>query len=123
MAVGASIPGGHRPVTKDGYAKVAPYTGVRWENDRPVVRVRESRSCLVSIDGLPVEGIMEFTQKEFGDNLRKRFAEDLVELLSKMGHDPEWEVALGLEKSDGQVVAIEDQDDGRESRPDSELTC
>ena len=101
-----SIPGGHKPVTKDGYAKVAPYTGVRWENDRPVVRVRGQWSRLVSIDGLPVEGIMEFAQKEFGDKARKRFAEDLVELLSKMGHDPQWEVALGLEKKDGQVEQL-----------------
>ena len=49
---------------------------------------------------------MEFAQKEFGDKARKRFAEDLVELLSKMGHDPEWEVTLGLEKSDGQVEQL-----------------
>ncbi len=101
-----SIPGGHRPVTKDGYAKVAPYTGVRWENDRPVVRVGGRWSRLVSIDGLPVEGIMEFAQKEFGDRARKRFAEDLVELSSKMGHDPGWEVTLGLEKGDGQVERL-----------------
>ena len=26
-----------KPVTKDGYAKVAPFSGVRWENDRPIV--------------------------------------------------------------------------------------
>jgi CubicO group peptidase (beta-lactamase class C family) len=97
-----AIPGGHRPVTKDGYAKVAPYTGVRWEDDRPVVRVRGQWSRLVSIDGLPVDRIIEFAQREFGDKARKRFAEDLVELLSKMGHDPEWEVTLGLEKTDAE---------------------
>jgi CubicO group peptidase (beta-lactamase class C family) len=100
------IPGGHRPVTKDGYANVAPYSGVRWENDRPVVRVGGRWSRLVSIDGLPVERIMEFSQREFGDKARKRFAEDLVELLSKMGHDPEWEVTLGLDKNDGQVEQL-----------------
>ena len=98
-----SVPGGHKPVTKYGYAKVAPYTGVRWENDRPIVRVGDRWSPLVSIDGIPIDRIMEFAQKEFGDKARKRFAEDLVELLSKMGHEPEWEVTLGLEKKDGQV--------------------
>jgi len=33
---------------------------------------------------------MEFAHKEFGAKAQKRFAEDLVELLSTMGHDPEW---------------------------------
>ena len=50
---------------------------------------------------------MDFAQQQFGDKARKRFAEDLVELLSKMGHEPRWEVTLGLETSDGQVEQLE----------------
>jgi CubicO group peptidase (beta-lactamase class C family) len=100
----ASAPSsGDKPVTKAGYAKVAPFTGVRWEKDRPVVRVENRWSPLVSIDGIPIGRIMEFAEKEFGDIAHKRFAEDLVELLAKMGHEPEWEVTLGLETSEGQV--------------------
>jgi CubicO group peptidase (beta-lactamase class C family) len=95
--------GGHKPVTKHGYAKVAPFSGVRWENDRPIVRVQDRWSPLVSIDGAPIDRIMEFAQKEFGSKARKRLAEDLVELLATMGHEPGWEVTLGLETSDGQV--------------------
>jgi CubicO group peptidase (beta-lactamase class C family) len=102
-----SVPGGSRPATKHGYAKAAPYTGVRWENDRPVVQVQDRWSPLVSIDGIPIERIMEFAQKEFGGLARKRFAEDLVELLSNMGHEPEWKVTLGLETKDGQVEQLE----------------
>ena len=49
---------------------------------------------------------MEFAQKEFGDKARKRFAEDLVELLAKMGHEPQWEVTLGLETSDGEIEQV-----------------
>lgn len=100
------------PITRVGqrkeYAKAAPFTGVRWENDRPVVRVQGQWSPLVSIDGLPIERIMEFAQKEFGAQARKRFAEDLVELLSKMGRDPEWNVTLALEKKDGAVEKSEE---------------
>lgn len=91
------------PVVEFEYAKIAPYTGVRWENDRPVVRVKSRWSPIVSIDGIPIDRIMEFAQEEFGEKARKRFAEDLVELLSTMGHEPEREVTLGLETSDGQV--------------------
>lgn len=99
--------GGYKPVTKHGYAKVAPFTGVRWKNDRPIVRVQDRWSPLVSIDGIQIDRIMEFAQKEFGNKARKRFAEDLVELLATMGHEPEWEVTLGLETSDGQVEHLE----------------
>lgn len=99
-----SVPGAHvSPVTKYGYAKVAPYTGVRWKNDRPIVRVQDRWSPLVSIDGIPIERIMEFARKEYADKARKRFAEDLVEVLSKMGHEPKWTVTLGLETQDGHV--------------------
>jgi hypothetical protein len=30
-----------------------------------------------------------------------------VELLSKMGHDPEWKVTLGLKKEDGRVEQMQ----------------
>lgn len=92
-----------RPVSASGYAKVAPYTDVRWEHDRPVVMVDGQWSPLVSIDGIPIEKIMEFANEEFGTLAHKRFGEDLVELLSKMGHDPDWTVTLGLEREQGRV--------------------
>jgi CubicO group peptidase (beta-lactamase class C family) len=102
-----SVPGGRNPVTKYGYAKVSPFTGVRWENDRPIVRVQDRWSPLVSIDGIQIDRIMEFAQSEFGGKARMRLAEDLVELLSKMGHDPEWKVTLGLKKEDGRVEQMQ----------------
>ena len=98
-----SVPGAHQPVNKTGYARVAPYSGVRWENDRPIVRVQDKWSALVSIDGIPIDRILEFANKEYGEKARKRIAEDLVEVLSTMGHDPQWEVTLGLKTSDGPV--------------------
>jgi hypothetical protein len=102
-----SVPGGHKLVTKYGYAKVAPFTGVRWENNRPIVRVQGRWSPLIAIDGVPIDRIMEFAQREFSGKARQRFAEDLVELLSKMGQDPKWEVTLSLEKKDGQIEHLQ----------------
>lgn len=102
-----SPPSQKKLVTEDGYAKVAPYAGVRWENDRPIVQVQGRWSPLVSIDGIPIDRIMDFANKEFGDKARKRFAEDLVEVLSKMGHLPQWNVTLGLATKDGQVEQLE----------------
>ncbi|MEM9645727.1 MAG: serine hydrolase domain-containing protein [Planctomycetota bacterium] len=104
-----SIPLSQRPLaTEDGYAKVAPFTGVRWDGarrdgDRPTVRVDGDWAPLVSIDGIPIDRIMDFANREFRGNARKRFTEDLVELLSKMGHAPEWTVTLELQTSEGQT--------------------
>ncbi len=101
-----SVPNAFKPVRKDGFARVAPFTGVRWENDRPIVCVNDVWSPVVSIDGLSIDRIMEFANAEFGEKARKRFAEDLVELLSKFGHEPDWTVTLGLEKTDGKIEEL-----------------
>ncbi|MCG8651068.1 MAG: beta-lactamase family protein [Pirellulales bacterium] len=93
-------------ITQDGYAKVAPYNGVRWENDLPIVRVRGQWSRLVSIDGIPIERIMEFARAKYGEKARKRFAEDLVQLLFEMGHAPRWDVTLGLRTKDGVIQHV-----------------
>ena len=101
--LGRSVPGGGKPASEHGFAKVAPFTGVRWEKDRPVVQVEGRWYPLVSIDGISVDRLMEFANEEYGQIAHKRFAEDLPEVLSTMGHDPDWEVTLGLEGEDGQV--------------------
>jgi len=90
-------------VTNHGYAKVAPFTGVRWENDRPIVRVQDSWMPVVSIDGIAINRIMKFANEQYGQKARKRFAEDLVEVLATMGHEPDWTVTLELKTQDGNV--------------------
>jgi CubicO group peptidase (beta-lactamase class C family) len=96
------------PAVELEFAKVAPFTGVRWENDRTLVLVGGRWQRLVSVDGIPVDRIMEFAQQEFGVKGRKRFAEDLVELLSIMEHEPGWDVTLVLEQEDGTVETLEE---------------
>lgn len=98
-----SVPDAHQPVTKVGYARVAPYSGVRWENRRPIVLVQGKWSALESVDDISIDRILEFANEEYGAKARQRIAEDLVEVLSTMGHDPEWDVTLGLKSSDGTI--------------------
>ena len=98
--------GWSKPASEFGYAKVAPFSGVRWEGERPIVRVGKDWRRLVSIDGIPIVRIMGFAREEFGDRARKRFGEDLPELLSKMGHSPAWEVNLELATDDGATESL-----------------
>ncbi len=85
------------------FAKVAPFTGVRWESDQeqPLVQVRGEWLRLTAIDGIPVEKLMQTARDAFGDKARKRFAEDLPELLAAAGHHPGWTVTLMLDRGDG----------------------
>jgi len=101
-----SVPGGSTPTSQLGSAKAAPFSGVRWENDRPIVHVQDRWAPLVSIDGLPIERIMEFARQEHRDRAEMRFGEDLPELLAEMGHKPNWEVTLGLMTTAGAVEQI-----------------
>ena len=78
----------------DEYPKRAPFTGVRWEGSKPVVKVDDAWFSLVSLDGIAAEDIVTFTRWTYMDRGRKRFEEDLVEVLTRMGHEPRDTVRL-----------------------------
>jgi len=44
---------------------------------------------------------MQVARREFGDIARKRFTEDLPELLHAAGHNPGWTVTLMADRGDG----------------------
>lgn len=90
-----------RLVADGNYAKVAPFTGVRWENGRPTIEIEGSWYPLLAVDDHPIEKVMQFANDEFGSKAKKRFAEDFVETLAKMGHNPNWHVTLTVRKADG----------------------
>lgn len=114
--------GGMKLVTAEGYAKVAPFSGVRWDDDQPIVQVHGAWSPLVSIDGISVVKILSFAKKEFDDKAKRRFAEDLVEVLAKMNREMQWTVALELRQPDGKSKTVhvmmteENRQQVRESR-------
>jgi hypothetical protein len=61
---------------------------VRWKKAQPEVEVDGAWYKLVSIDGVAAEGIVAFSQKTYDAKWRKRFEEDLVEVLTRMGRPP-----------------------------------
>lgn len=81
---------------ENGHPKLAPYTDVRWGGDAPVVEIDGQLHLLFSIDGIPVKDIVAFCQRTYGDKWQKRFAEDLVEVLTGMGHKPSDTVKLDV---------------------------
>ncbi len=74
--------------------KRSPFAAVRWQGYQPEVMLDEEWFKLVSLNGLPVADIVAFSQKTERSKWRNRFEEDLVELLTNMGHPPKEKVTL-----------------------------
>jgi CubicO group peptidase (beta-lactamase class C family) len=76
------------------YPKKSPFAEVRWQDSQPEIKLGEEWLKLVSLNDLPATEIVAFSKKTFGDLWKKRFEEDLVELLTRMDHPPKDKVTL-----------------------------
>jgi CubicO group peptidase (beta-lactamase class C family) len=99
-----AVPPSQKRLPEARYARVSPYSGVRWENDRPVVRIDDEWYDLLAVDGISVDRIVGFAKEQYGSRARKRVAEDLIQILAELGHDPDWEVTLDLRTQDGTTL-------------------
>ena len=72
----------------------SPFAAVRWQQSQPEVKVGDEWFKLVSLDGLPASEIVAFSRRTYRDRWRMRFEEDLVDLLTRMGHPPQDKVTL-----------------------------
>lgn len=91
------------------YPKLSPFAAVRWDADQPEVEFGEEWFRLVSLNGVPAAEIVAFSQETFGDKWQKRFEEDLVEVLTRMGHEPGRTVTLVVKTLDtAETRALED---------------
>jgi CubicO group peptidase (beta-lactamase class C family) len=79
------------------YSKKSPFAAVRWHESQPEVRLGDEWYRLVSLDDLPATEIVVFSRETYGNKWQKRFEEDLVELLTRMGHPPKDKVMLVLQ--------------------------
>jgi hypothetical protein len=77
-----------------GYPKKSPFEAVRWHESQPEVKVDGQWYKLVSMDDLAASEIVAFSRRTYGNLWQKRFEEDLVELLTLMGHPPQDRVTL-----------------------------
>ena len=66
----------------------SPFAAVRWQRSQPEVKVGDEWFKLLSLNGIPVSEIVDFSRQNFGKKWQMRFEEDLVELLTRMGHPP-----------------------------------
>ncbi|MES2787990.1 MAG: serine hydrolase domain-containing protein [Planctomycetota bacterium] len=85
---------GSKLLTSNVSPKLSPFAAVRWQDSQPEVKIDGEWFKLVSLNGIPAAEIMAFSWKTNGELWKKRFEEDLVELLTRMGQPPQKTVTL-----------------------------
>jgi RNA polymerase sigma factor (sigma-70 family) len=81
------------------FPKLAPFSAIRWHGVVPEVQINDTWYGLIAVNGLTVNRIM-VSQKD-NEQHRKHFAEDLVELMTRMGRAPAATVMLQVQTLDG----------------------
>ena len=90
--------GAHQPGAAPGkdkrYPKLAPFSAVRWKDSTPEVKVNDVWYELLAIDGTEAGAVVRFCQRTEANLWQKRFEEDLVEMMARLGHEPGEKVTL-----------------------------
>ena len=93
---------------RNSYPKVSPFQAVRWHDQTPDVLVNGTWYTLEAINDIPADQIVNFSRSLDAQRCQKHFEEDLVELLTRMGHQPGATATLKLKDSNGQEVVMKD---------------
>lgn len=93
----------------DDAPKVSPFTEVRFKNDQVIVTYKDEDYRWIEIDGVKVDDMIRAAKWRFGFVWEKRIAEDMVDVLWGMGHQPEDTVRLVLKDLEtGRLLDVED---------------
>jgi len=86
--ISAQLPSGQTLfiASNDHMRKLAPYTAVRWHGSVPEVQIKDTWYALIAVNGLSVNRLM--VDQPDPTQHRKHFAEDLVEVMTRMGQAP-----------------------------------
>jgi hypothetical protein len=102
-------PSGAKPPTrelaKDDYPKLSPYDAIRWNDDAPQIHVAGTWYDWLALDDIETTKIVEYTKKNYREwEVKRRIGEDLVEVLTKMGHPPGPTVTLKVRNLDTKEI-------------------
>lgn len=76
--------------------KASPFTAVKWKGDIPIVKFEDTWYRLHELENRNVNDIIDFCKENYKNKWKKRFSEDLIEVLKKMNIQPKVTVKLVL---------------------------
>lgn len=87
---------------------LAPFQRVRWRGMTPYVLVDHGSYRLDAVASVPADQLVAFCREYYPREWRVRFAEDLVGILTTMGHSPPPTVRLDLvDEETGRAIVLE----------------
>lgn len=96
-------------ITGDWYRVAAAFDGLRWDGERPVVEIEGVWYDLLEIEGLRAGYVIGFCQQHAGTEWRRRFREDLLQVLNRLGRWPGDTVELVVaDRTTGRVQTLTD---------------
>jgi hypothetical protein len=99
------------------YPTLAPYTAIRWKDATPEVKVKDGWYELLAINDTDARDIVKFCKDKEEKLWQKRFEEDLVEMMARMGHEPGEKVTLKLrDLKTEKTVVLKDVPNTHENR-------
>lgn len=97
------------PLQGSWWRKAAVFDGLRWAGDQPQVLHAGEWYALEAIDGLQAGYVVGYCKQLEPRRWRKRFSEDLVQVLNRLGHPALFDVDLVLrDLEDRQVFTVAD---------------
>ncbi len=97
-------------------SRSSPFERITWDRDVPIVDVDGRSYQLLAIDGLNVDYVIGFAKQIERSSWRKRFSEDLPQLLHRLGDLAFFSVDLVLRDAHGEIVRRDDVPLGDEGR-------
>lgn len=86
--------------SEETHSHKSPFAAVRWQESQPEVKLGEEWYQLLALNGIGASEIVDFSKQTYDAKWQKRFEEDLVELLTRMGHPPADSVTLEVQSLD-----------------------
>jgi hypothetical protein len=83
-------------LAQDHPTQASPFDAMRWLEQQPQVQIGGKWYIPIAIDGVEVEKILAKCRQQWPGQLQKRFAEDLMEAMALLGHEPAGTVTLRL---------------------------
>jgi hypothetical protein len=113
---GTPQPGAAREKDKD-YPKLSPFSAVRWKDSTPQVKVKDTWYELLAVNDIAAKDIVKFCKDKEERLWQKRFEEDLVEMMARMGHEPGEKVTLTVrDLAGGKTTVLKDVPNTHENR-------
>jgi hypothetical protein len=89
-----------------GYTQASPFQAIRWQGETPQVEVDGTWYQLMSVNDVTVDQIVAFSKSMGATTWQKHFNEDLVELLTLMGHAPGGTATLQVDDLNSPKVEV-----------------